>query len=45
MVWRTLGASADEEGSLTEEVLGDVGELLEGFRHCDGELIGREGKE
>lgn len=30
---RTLSAPADEEGSLADKVLGEVGELLDGFGH------------
>lgn len=30
-----LGAALDEERSLTDEVLGNIGELLEGLGHCE----------
>lgn len=30
----TLGAAANEEASLADKVLGDIGKLLEGLRHC-----------
>lgn len=34
----TLGAFADEEGSLTDKVLWDISEFLESLRHGDGEM-------
>ena len=30
-----LGAALDEERSLTDEVLGNIGELLEDLGHCE----------
>lgn len=30
---RTLGATTDEQGTLPDEVLGDISKLLEGLRH------------
>lgn len=30
----TLGAAADEEASLPDEVLRDISKLLESLRHC-----------
>ena len=35
MVQRTLGASLDEQRTIADEVLGDVGDLLEAVGHCD----------
>lgn len=41
MVQRTLGASLDEQRTIADEVLGDVGDLLEVVGHCDGTDLGR----
>lgn len=38
---RTLGASLDEQRTIADEVLGDVGDLLEVVGHCDGTDLGR----
>ena len=35
MVQRALGASLDEQRTIADEVLGDVGDLLEAVGHCD----------
>lgn len=33
---RTLGASLDEQRTIADKVLGDVGDFLEVVGHCDG---------
>ena len=38
---RTLGASLDEQRAIADEVLGDVGDLLEVVGHDDGMDGGR----